>query len=88
LTEETDRDGSCAYKVWCRSATSMALFLEKVQALSRIGDFLRGSRPRLNEYRANPESTWPNLTSAFSFATWLSAFTWRASVHFAAFRVT
>ncbi|KAK1749810.1 hypothetical protein QBC47DRAFT_465375 [Echria macrotheca] len=43
LTEEVNRDGSRTHKAWRPYATKMALFLEKVQWLSRIGDVLLGS---------------------------------------------
>jgi hypothetical protein len=43
LTEEINRDGARNHKAWRPYATSMALFLERVQTLSRIGDFLLGS---------------------------------------------
>ncbi|KAH8904984.1 hypothetical protein BR93DRAFT_759718 [Coniochaeta sp. PMI_546] len=43
LTEEINRDGSRAHRTWRPYATSMVLFLDKVQTLSRVGDFLLGS---------------------------------------------
>ncbi|KAK3331441.1 hypothetical protein B0H66DRAFT_97208 [Apodospora peruviana] len=47
LTEEINRDGSRAHKTWRPYATSMALFLDKVQTLSRIGDLLLGASQNL-----------------------------------------
>jgi hypothetical protein len=47
LTEEINRDGVRTHKAWRPHATSMALFLEKIQTLARIGDFLLGSSQNL-----------------------------------------
>lgn len=47
LTEEVNRDGLRTHKAWRPYATNMALFLEKVQRLARIGDFLVGSSQNL-----------------------------------------
>lgn len=47
LTEEINRDGSRAHRSWRPYATKMALFLEKVQSLARVGDFLVGSSQNL-----------------------------------------
>lgn len=47
LTEEINRDGSRAHKSWRPYATSMSLFLERIQTLSRVGEFLVGSSQNL-----------------------------------------
>ncbi|KAB5522074.1 hypothetical protein GE09DRAFT_500314 [Coniochaeta sp. 2T2.1] len=43
LTEETNRHGARTHKAWWSYGTRMASFLDKVQSMSRIGDFLLGS---------------------------------------------
>ncbi|KAM7198511.1 hypothetical protein V8F33_005017 [Rhypophila sp. PSN 637] len=40
LTEEINRDGSRNHKAWMLYATRMAMFLEKIQTLCRLGDFM------------------------------------------------
>ena len=47
LTEEINRDGSRKHRAWRPYATRTAMFLDKVQTLSRIGDFLVGSSQNL-----------------------------------------
>ncbi|KAI8625500.1 hypothetical protein F5Y19DRAFT_479607 [Xylariaceae sp. FL1651] len=47
LTEEINRDGSRMHKAWRPYATRIVTFLEKIQVLSRVGDFLIGSSQNL-----------------------------------------
>ncbi|KAM7219501.1 hypothetical protein V8F06_005056 [Rhypophila decipiens] len=47
LTEEINRDGSRNHKAWMPYATRMAMFLDKIQTLSRLGDFMVASSQNL-----------------------------------------